>query len=31
MRVAELVAIRIVQLARNGELDPDKLAETIVG
>jgi hypothetical protein len=28
--VAELVAIRIVELARDGEFDPDKLTETAV-
>ena len=28
--VAELVAIRIVELARDGEFDPDKLTETVV-
>ena len=30
MPVAELVAIRIVELARDGEFDPDKLTETVV-
>jgi hypothetical protein len=28
--VVELVAIRIVELARDGEFDPDKLTETVV-
>jgi hypothetical protein len=28
--VIELVAIRIVELARAGEFDPDKLTETVV-
>jgi hypothetical protein len=28
--VAELVAIRIVELARDGEFDPEKLTETVV-
>ncbi len=28
--VAELVAIRIVELAREGEFDPDKLTATVV-
>jgi hypothetical protein len=28
--VVELVAIRIVELAREGEFDPDKLTETVV-
>jgi hypothetical protein len=28
--VAELVAIRIVELAQAGEFDPDKLTETVV-
>jgi hypothetical protein len=28
--VVELVAIRIVELARAGEFDPDKLTETVV-
>jgi DNA repair protein RadC len=28
--VAELVAIRIVELAQAGELDPDKLTEAVV-
>jgi hypothetical protein len=28
--VAELVAIRIVELAEAGEFDPDKLTETVV-
>jgi hypothetical protein len=30
MPVVELVAIRIVELARNGEFDPDKLTETVL-
>jgi hypothetical protein len=29
--VIELVAIRIIELARAGEFDPDKLTETVVG
>jgi hypothetical protein len=28
--VAELVAVRIVELARDGEFDPDKLTEAVV-
>jgi hypothetical protein len=28
--VADLVAIRIVELARDGEFDPDKLTEMVV-
>jgi hypothetical protein len=28
--VVDLVAIRIVELAREGEFDPDKLTETVV-
>jgi hypothetical protein len=28
--VADLVAIRIVELARAGEFDPDKLADTVL-
>jgi hypothetical protein len=28
--VVDLVAIRIVELARQGEFDPDKLTETVV-
>jgi hypothetical protein len=28
--VVELVAIRIVELARDGEFDPDKLTETVM-
>ena len=30
MPVVELVAIRIVEVARDGEFDPDKLAEAVV-
>jgi hypothetical protein len=30
MPVAELVAIRIVELARDGEFDPDKLTAAVV-
>ena len=30
MPVAELVAIRIVELARDGEFDSDRLTETVV-
>ena len=30
MPVAELVAIRIVELAHAGEFDPDKLTETVL-
>jgi hypothetical protein len=30
MPVVELVAIRIVELARDGEFDPDKLTETVL-
>jgi hypothetical protein len=28
--VADFVAIRIVELARDGECDPDKLTETVM-
>jgi hypothetical protein len=28
--VVELVAIRIVELARDGEFDPDKITETVI-
>jgi hypothetical protein len=30
MAAAELVAIRIVELAREGEFDPDKLTEAVL-
>jgi hypothetical protein len=30
MPVAELVAVRIVELARTGEFDPDRLTEATV-